>query len=156
MLDRLVELGIVVPAEPGRFSPGDVRRALIATSLEAAAIPLDLVVSALRSGTLSLDFLDGAAYERFAALADEMFQEVSDRTGVPLELLTGIREAIGSAEPSPDDRLREDEMAVVLPFLELQVGASLPAERASSICSVSPATAPSESPRPKPGGGTPR
>ena len=122
-VDRLVELGIVVPAEPGRFSPGDVRRALMATSLEAAAIPLDLVVSALRSGTLSLDFLDGAAYERFAALADETFQEVSDRTGVPLELLTGIREAIGSAEPSPDDRLREDEMAVV-PFLELQVGAS--------------------------------
>ncbi len=43
-------------------------------------------MSALRSGTLSLDFLDGAAYERFAALADETFQEVSDRTGVPLEL----------------------------------------------------------------------
>ena len=37
--------------------------------------------------------------------------------------VTDLREAIGSAEPSPDDRLREDEMAVV-PFLELQVGAS--------------------------------
>lgn len=119
-LDRLVELGIVAPAEPGHFSPGDVRRALMATSLEEAAIPLDLVVSALRSGTLSLDFLDGAAYERFAALAGETFQQVSERTGVPLELLTGIREAIGGAQPSPDDRLREDEMEVV-PFLELQV-----------------------------------
>jgi adenylate cyclase len=81
--DRLVELGIVTPADTGRFSPGDVRRALMATSLEEAAIPLDLVVSALRSGALSLDVLDGAAYERFAALAGETFQLVSDRTGLP-------------------------------------------------------------------------
>ncbi len=93
----------------------------MATSLEEAEIPLDLLVAALRSGALSLDFLDGVAYERFAALAGETFQQVGDRTGVPLELLTAIREASGSAQPSPDDRLREDEMAVV-PFLELQVG----------------------------------
>ena len=45
---------------------------------------------------------------------------MSDRTGIPLELLTVIREAIGMAEPSPDDRLREDEMAIV-PFIELQL-----------------------------------
>jgi len=31
-----------------------------------------------------------------------------------------IREAIGMAQPSPDDRLREDEMMIV-PFIELQV-----------------------------------
>jgi adenylate cyclase len=31
-----------------------------------------------------------------------------------------IREAIGMAQPSPDDRLREDEMPIV-PFIELQV-----------------------------------
>jgi class 3 adenylate cyclase len=36
--------------------------------------------------------------------------------------LTVIREAIGSPQPSPEDLLREDEMAVV-PFLELQVSA---------------------------------
>src|SRR5262249_14206129 len=52
-------------------------------------------------------------------MASETFRQVSDRTGVPLELLTAIREAAGSAEPSPEDRLRADEMAVV-PFLELQ------------------------------------
>ena len=92
----------------------------MARSLEDAEIPLDVVVAALRRGALSLDFLDAPAYERFAALAAETFQQVSDRTGVPLELLTVIREAIGSAQPSPDDRLREDEMAIV-PFIELQV-----------------------------------
>jgi adenylate cyclase len=121
-VDRLVGLGIIAPAEPSRFSPGDMRRMLMAKSLEDAAIPLDHVVEALQGGAVSLDFLDAAAYERFATLAGETFQQVSDRTGVPLELLTVIREAIGSPQPSPDDLLREDEMAVV-PFLELQVSA---------------------------------
>ncbi len=63
--------------------------------------------------------MDSPAYERFAALSDETFQQVSDRTGIPLELLMVIREAIGAAEPSPGDHLREDELAVV-PFIELQ------------------------------------
>ena len=45
---------------------------------------------------------------------------MSERTGIPVELLMVIREAIGMAQPSPDDRLREDEMAIV-PFIELQV-----------------------------------
>ena len=121
-LDRLVGFGILAPAESDRFSPGDVRRVMMAKSLEDAGIALDGVAAAIGRGALSLDFLDAAAYERFAALAPETFQQVSDRTGIPLELLTLIREAIGMAEPSPDDRLREDEMAVV-PFIELKASA---------------------------------
>ena len=80
----------------------------------------DDVAAAVRDGALSFSFFDAAGYDRFAGLAPETFQQVSDRTGVPLELLTAVREAIGMAEPSPHDRLREDEMAIV-PFLELQV-----------------------------------
>jgi adenylate cyclase len=119
-VDRLVDLGILAPTDPDRFSPGDVRRVLMARSLEDAGIPLDSVAEAIRHGALSLEFFDAASFERFAALAPETFQQVSDRTGIPLELLTVIREAIGMAQPSPDDRLREDEMAI-LPFIELQV-----------------------------------
>jgi adenylate cyclase len=121
-VDRLVELGIIAPNEQDRYSPGDVRRLLMSRSLEDAAIPLEQVVAGIDGGTLSLDFLDAAAYERFATLAGETFQQVSDRTGVPLELLTAVREAAGSAVPSPEDLVRADEMAVV-PFLELQVSA---------------------------------
>jgi adenylate cyclase len=119
-LDRLIELGILAPADPARFSGGDVRRIGMAKSLEGAGIPLDRVGAALQQGAISIDFLDAVAYERFASLAGETFQQVSDRTGVPLELLTTLREAIGSAPPSPDDRMREDELQVV-PFLELQI-----------------------------------
>src|SRR5207253_11023451 len=101
-------------------SPGAVRRVLMAKSLEDAGIPLEGVAAGIKSDALSLSFLDGASYERFAALAAETFRQVSDRTGIPHELLTVIREAIGMAQPSPDDRLREDEMLIV-PFIELQV-----------------------------------
>ena len=121
-LARLVELGILGSEQPERFSPGDVRRVSMVKSLEDAGIPLDGVAAAIERGAISLAFLDAPAYERFAALAPETFQQVSARTGIPLELLMVMREAIGLAQPSPHDRLREDEMAI-LPFLELQVGA---------------------------------
>jgi adenylate cyclase len=119
-LVRLVDLGILAQEEPDGFSPGDVRRVLMARSLEDAGIPLEGLAAAIRRGALSLEFFDAASYERFAALAAETFRQVSDRTGIPLELLMVMREAIGMAQPSPENRLREDEMAIV-PFIELQI-----------------------------------
>jgi adenylate cyclase len=116
---RLHELGII-PGNGDAFSDGDVRRALTARSLEGAGISLDVLGDAIRRGALNLNFLDSEAYERFAGLSDETFQQVSDRTDVPVELLMAIRESIGMAQPSPDDRMREDELGVV-PFLELQM-----------------------------------
>jgi class 3 adenylate cyclase/DNA-binding transcriptional MerR regulator len=119
-LARLVDLGILAPEEPDRFTAGDVRRVLMARSLEGAGIPLDEVVTAMQHGAVSLDFVDAVGFERIAGLAAETFQQVSDRTGIPLELLMVIREAIGMALPAPDDRLREDEMTIV-PFIEIQL-----------------------------------
>ena len=118
-LAELVELGILASDEPDRCSPGDVRRAILARSLADAGIPLPGVAAAIQAGSLSLDFLDTQAYERFSALSTETFRQVSARTRVPIELLTMIREAIGLAQPSPDDLMRDDELAVV-PFIELQ------------------------------------
>ena len=46
-LVRLVDLGILAPEEPDRFSPGDVRRVLMAKSLEDAGIPLEGVTAAI-------------------------------------------------------------------------------------------------------------
>ena len=115
-----MDLGILAPEDEDRFSPGDVRRVLMTKSLEDAGIALEDVATAIQRGALSLDFLDAPSFERFAHLATESFQQVSDRTQIPLELLTGLREAVGMAPPSPDDRLREDEIAIV-PFIEIQI-----------------------------------
>jgi adenylate cyclase len=117
---RLVDLGILTPEGGDRFSSGDVRRVQMAKSLEDAGIALEDVASAIQRDALSLDFLDAPGFERFAHLSAESFRQVSDRSRIPLELLTGLREAVGMAPPSPDDRLREDEIAIV-PFIELQI-----------------------------------
>ncbi len=119
-LSRLVELGIVRPHAGDRFTPGDVRRAGFAQSLKAAGISLDGFGEAIRRGAISLDFLDSPLFERFSALSGVTFQQLSDRTGVPLQLLSVMREATGSAPPSPDDLVREAELAIGA-FIEVQV-----------------------------------
>jgi adenylate cyclase len=121
-LTRLVELEIVKPAEGDRFTAGDARRAELVQSLEKAGIPMEGLAAAIRGGTLALDFLDAAAYDRFSLLSDVTFGQLSEKTGVPLNLLTLIREVAGSAAPDPDDRVREEEMAVA-DFVAAQVKA---------------------------------
>ena len=118
--DQLVELGIVQSDERGRFSPGQVKKAHLTSSLVLTGIPLRGLAAGIQRGDISLDFLESEQYERFAALSDETFAEASQRTGVPFELLAVMREACGSSVPEPTDRVREDELKVV-PFLEAQV-----------------------------------
>jgi adenylate cyclase len=119
-LDRLVELGALTPDAEDRFSQGDVRRVGVLHGLEAAGLPLDLLTEGLRSGTLSFDFIDDPAYSLLSSFTGETFEQLSARSGVPLQLLMALREATGSAAPAPGDRVREDEMAVV-PLLEFRL-----------------------------------
>jgi adenylate cyclase len=110
-VDRLVELEILVPAE-GSFSTGDVRRARWVRALEDSGVPLDGMAAAVREGALSFSYLDAPAFDRFAGVSATTFRAFSERTGVPLALLMGIREAFGYAEPSRDDLMLEDELSV--------------------------------------------
>ena len=112
-LQQLVDLGILQPDADGRFSDGDVRRVGVIHGLTASSIPVDLVASALGSGDFSLDFVDDPSYSLFASYSNETFEDVSARTGIPLNLLTTMREATGSATPDPGSRIREDELAIV-------------------------------------------
>jgi adenylate cyclase len=118
-VQELVGAGILHPADGG-FSPGDVRRIGIVRTLREAGLPLEALVKGLRTGLLGLDFVDGPEYDRFPTLTRETFQEVSDRTGVPLSLLGVLRETVGFGAVRPEDRIRSDELRVV-PFLEFQV-----------------------------------
>jgi class 3 adenylate cyclase len=93
-------------------------------SLDNAGLPLESLADALRQGVLSLDFVDQPSYERIAALSSVTFRELSERTGVPVEILMVVREAMGFAEPQPDDRVRESELLVV-PMLEVEVEAGV-------------------------------
>src|SRR4029453_16927224 len=118
----LVELGILASGPDGHFSQGDVRRVRLLRTLERAGVALQGLPPAGPGGDpapLSLGFLDTAAYDRLASLSEVTFQEVSDKTGIPVDLLMVIREAVGFAEPQPEDRLREQELQIV-PLVEAQ------------------------------------
>ena len=121
-LRRLVELGILVPDADGRFTPGDVRRVGMVHSIVASGISLDGLGAAIRSGQISLDFLDTPAFERFSALSGGVtFAQLAEQTGVPVNLLTPIREAAGSSPPLPEDRVRDGELPYA-EFIAAQVG----------------------------------
>jgi class 3 adenylate cyclase/DNA-binding transcriptional MerR regulator len=123
-LRRLIDLGILKPNTESRLTSGDVRRVGMVGSLTAAGIPLDGLGAAIRSGHVSLDFLDEPAYERFSALSDVTFAEFAERTGIPVSLLMLIREAAGSPPPLPDDLIRDDELPYAT-FIEAQVKAGI-------------------------------
>ena len=116
---RLVEEGILDTDEAGLLSERDVRRVRIVQTLEGAGLPLAGLGEAVRSGVISLAFIDSPSYDRWGSFTQISFQSLSAETGVPVELLMVIREAMGSAAPVADDRVRVDEMLVV-PMVQLQ------------------------------------
>jgi adenylate cyclase len=115
---RLAELGILGPLELSGYGPGDARRAALVRTLELAGLPLEGIAAAVRQGTLSLAFVDLPSYQGFASFQAVTFAQTSAATGVPIELLLVIREAMGFARPEPDDRMRAEELDVV-PFARL-------------------------------------
>jgi class 3 adenylate cyclase len=118
-IDRLCDLGIL-SAAGDEFTEGDLRRARILHALDAAGLPMAAVAEGMRRGIVELNFVDEPAYENFTGLTDETFRQASERTGIPFELLSAVREAMGSPAPSPEDRLRELELEA-LPAVQLEV-----------------------------------
>jgi adenylate cyclase len=116
----LVELGILRPGQDDLFSQSDVLRARWVHGLEEAGVPLDGMATAVRDGTLSFSYLDASAFDRFAEITDTTFRHLSESTGIDMDLLKVVREAVGFAEPGPEDRVREDELSVV-PVIQLQL-----------------------------------
>ena len=119
-VSRIRGLGVLPPRPDDRLTQADVRRVQLSHMLETAGVPLDGVGALIRSGVVSMDFLETPTYERFSTLSTETFEGMAARTGVPLELLMVVREATGSAVPQPTDFLREDELEIAA-FLEVQV-----------------------------------
>src|SRR4029453_17917234 len=100
-VDLVVGRGILSAGSDDAFSTGDVRRARWVQSFERAGVPLEGLAAAVRDGTLSFSYLNATAFDRFAGVSETTFRELSERTGVPLDLLLVVREAHGFAEPRP-------------------------------------------------------
>jgi adenylate cyclase len=122
---RLIDRGVLAPGEDGTFTEGDVRRTRLYQGLERTGLPLEAVREALDAGELSFGWLDNPLYDLIAPLSQRSFRDVAAETGIPLELLRVLREAIGFALPEPDDRMREDELRVV-PVIQKLVSSGFP------------------------------
>src|SRR5215218_6420965 len=118
---RLVDLGVLVArdgADP--FLEADVQKVRLARACEQAGLPLEGIAAAIRDGRLSFRFLEAAPFRRWAVRSSLTYRQVSQETGLPLELLGSFLEAIGFARMAPDEPIREDELEIV-PLLQLGV-----------------------------------
>src|SRR5919197_1509103 len=118
-VDRLVGLGILVARDgPSPFLPADAQKVRLATACEQAGLPMDGIAAAIRAGRLSFGFLEAAPFRRWAVRSTRTYREVSQETGVPLELLHSALESMGFARMAPEEPMREDELEIV-PLLQL-------------------------------------
>jgi adenylate cyclase len=117
-VQRLVELGVLVARHgAGPFLETDVQKVRLASACERAGLPMAGIAAAVQQGRLSFAFLEAAPYRRWAVRSRRTYRQVSQATGVPLELLGSFLEAIGFARMAPDELIREDELEVV-PLLQ--------------------------------------
>ena len=117
-VQRLVELGILVARDGDQpFRAADAQKVRLATACEQAGLPMEAVAAAIRDGRLSFGFLEAPPFRRWAVRSALTYRQVSQETGVPLELLGSFLEAIGFARMAPDELIREDELEVV-PLLQ--------------------------------------
>jgi adenylate cyclase len=118
-VQRLVDLGILVAREGGGpFLATDAQKVRLAVACAQAGLPMEGIAAAIRDGRLSFAFLEAASFRRWAVRSARTYRQVSQETGVPLELLGGFLEAIGFARMAPEEPIREDELEVV-PLLQL-------------------------------------
>jgi adenylate cyclase len=118
-VQRLVDLGILVTRDgAGPFLETDAQKVRLATACQQAGLPMAGIAAAVQQGRLSFTFLEAAPYRRWAVRSARTYRQVSEETGVPMELLGGFLEAMGFARIAPDEPMREDELEVV-PLLQL-------------------------------------
>jgi class 3 adenylate cyclase len=118
-VQRLVDLGLLVTRDGAApFLETDVQKVRLATACEQAGLPMAGIAAAIRDGRLSFAFLEAAPYRRWAVRSARTYRQVSQETGVPLELLGSALEAMGYARMAPNEPIREDELEIV-PLLQL-------------------------------------
>jgi adenylate cyclase len=111
---RMVALGILTPRDgAGPFLATDAQKVRLAEACEHAGLPMDAIAAVIRQGRLSFAFLEAAAYRRWALRSARTYRQVSQETGVPLDLLRDALDAMGFSPAAPDEPIREDELETV-------------------------------------------
>jgi adenylate cyclase len=116
---ELAELGILrrAPDSDEPFGSGDSLRAQLVQELEAFGIAAPQVAQALSEGALTLSYLD--RFPDPPPRSSRTYTELCEELGLPFELLDRIYAGFGLRRPKPEERVREDDLAIVsqLPLL---------------------------------------
>ena len=83
---------------------GGAQKVRLVEACALAGLPMEGIAAAVRAGRLSLAFLEAAPYRRWAVRSTRTYRQVSQDTGIPLEVLGGILESMGSPGWRPTSR----------------------------------------------------
>jgi adenylate cyclase len=124
-IGRMIDLGVLVAREEAApFLTIDLRKVRLALACERAGLPMDGIAAAIRAGRLSFAFLEASPYHRWAVPSDRTHRQVSEETGVPMDVLRETLESMGFAWTSPDEPMREDELEVI-PVLQMGISTGI-------------------------------
>ena len=124
-VDDFVRLGILKRNEDGTFMQGAVAAVRVILNLESSGISRESIAQIVRDGYIDFGMFEIGAYDRIAAISNLTFRQTAERTGIPLQVVLLIREAIGFAVADPDERMREDELDV-LPMIQASLAGGMP------------------------------
>ncbi len=119
-VSRLTELGALEGKDGLQpFTQLDVRRVRLLRGWEEAGLSVEAIMGQVRSGNLSISWLDTPVMSR-APLVDETYEQLCVEEDLPPDLLRALHESLGFAPPEPADRAREGDrelMRLVKAFL---------------------------------------
>jgi adenylate cyclase len=111
-LERLVELGILAPADTEEpFRSGDILRVRAVTALEGSGVQPEQIAAAMKAGELSSGYLDYVLQP--PPVMDRTYSEVADNLAIPFDVVERVFLAFGLPQPLPDEQAREDDEAIL-------------------------------------------
>ncbi len=100
-IEWLTEIGLIVPAEPGRFVPGDGFRARMVDALVRSGLSTELIELAARQHTLDLRHVDNYMLVDAQEQSDRSFEDFVREAGDGGTSLPALYPILGLAEPEP-------------------------------------------------------
>jgi class 3 adenylate cyclase len=108
---RLIEVS-ALEHEDEPYAPSDARRVRLLRAWEEAGLSAGSIMDVVRSGELSISWLDAPVMTK-AGRGDVTYEQLSSQEGVPVGLIQALQEALGFAPPDPGDRVQEGDRELV-------------------------------------------
>ena len=125
---ELVDCAVLEPEAGERpYRGGDVWRCRLAKACVDAGLPLGGIGKAIHRNLLSLSMLDLPQYSHWSGYSDETYEQLAERTGLPLEFFAQAHEAAGFPSVEPGDRVRQDELGSI-PATQIALSFGFPME----------------------------